>query len=508
MEKYDIVIVGSGLGGLVCATILGKRGYKVCILEKNKQIGGNLQTFVRERVIFDSGVHYLGGLLPGQNLYQIFKYLGIMDDLKLQRMDMDAFDIFLLGNDDKEYRIAQGYDNFIEQLSKDFPEERHVIEQYCAKMLEICEQFPLYRLRDGSYFERIDALEMDTKAYIETLTSNEKLQAVLGGNNALYAGVGGKTPLYVHALVVNSYIESSWRCVDGGSQIARLLNKKIREYGGEIKRNRKVVKLVEAEGKIQYAELENGERVHGSHFISNAHPVNTMEMVESDLIRHAYKSRLKSLENSISTLLVNVVFKKDSYRYINSNYYYCNDYRNIWNETAYKVEDWPTSFAVFFSASSKSDVYADGATLMAYMRYEEVAPWAGTFNTVGHENDRGESYRDFKREKAEKLIDLVETKFPGLREHIQSYYVATPLSFRDYIGTDDGSMYGIAKDYKAPWKTFISPRTKIPNLLLTGQNINLHGILGVSVSALVTCFEFVDRKELIDEIRNAGKMEH
>ncbi len=63
MEQYDVVIIGSGLGGLACGTILAKEGYKVCILEKNKQIGGNLQTYVRDRVIFDSGVHYVGGLI-------------------------------------------------------------------------------------------------------------------------------------------------------------------------------------------------------------------------------------------------------------------------------------------------------------------------------------------------------------------------------------------------------------------------------------------------------------
>ena len=91
-EQYDIVIVGSGLGGLACATILAKEGYKVCVLEKNKQIGGNLQTYVRDRVIFDSGVHYVGGLDKGQNLYQLFKYLGIMDKLKLRKMDEDVFD--------------------------------------------------------------------------------------------------------------------------------------------------------------------------------------------------------------------------------------------------------------------------------------------------------------------------------------------------------------------------------------------------------------------------------
>jgi all-trans-retinol 13,14-reductase len=60
-EQYDIVVVGSGLGGLVSAIILAKEGYSVCVLEKNNQFGGNLQTFVRDKTIFDTGIHYIGG---------------------------------------------------------------------------------------------------------------------------------------------------------------------------------------------------------------------------------------------------------------------------------------------------------------------------------------------------------------------------------------------------------------------------------------------------------------
>lgn len=61
-EHYDVVIVGSGLGGLVSSIILAKEGYSVCVLEKNNQYGGNLQTFVRDKTIFDTGIHYIGGL--------------------------------------------------------------------------------------------------------------------------------------------------------------------------------------------------------------------------------------------------------------------------------------------------------------------------------------------------------------------------------------------------------------------------------------------------------------
>src|SRR5690606_23132991 len=102
--KYDVIIIGSGLGGLECGAILSREGYNVLVLEKNKQIGGSLQTFSRDKQIFDTGIHYIGGLDEGQNLHQYFKYLGIMDSLKLKKLDEDGFDIVSFEGDDNAYK--------------------------------------------------------------------------------------------------------------------------------------------------------------------------------------------------------------------------------------------------------------------------------------------------------------------------------------------------------------------------------------------------------------------
>jgi len=503
MENFDIIVIGSGMGGLVCADLLGREGFKVCVLEKNKQIGGTLQTYVRDKVIFDSGVHYLGGLSKGQNLYQIFQYLGIMDKLKLQQQDVDGFDKILIEGDDNEYVFAQGYENFIQKLLIHFPDEEQALRIYCDKIKEICDKFPLYNLRSSNDFnEKSGVLEIDTKAFIDSITTNEKLRGILAANNALYAGQADKTPLYVHALILNSYIESSWKCVDGGSQIARLIAKNIRAQGGEIIRNCEVKKIVEENGVASYVELADGSRMYAKQFISNMHPVKTLEITDTPLIKNAYRNRLKSLENSVSAFTINIVFKKDTFKYIKHNYY-CGREGYVWTTADHTEENWPLGYAIFCGASSKSPEYADGLSILAYMRYDEVAAWQDTFNTVAQVNDRGETYNQFKTRKAEILLDAVERKFPGLRDCIKSYYVATPLSYRDYIGNGDGSLYGIVKDYKHPLKTFISPRTKLPNLYLTGQNLNLHGILGAAMSGIVTCCALLGNDQIINKIRNA-----
>lgn len=75
--KYDVIIIGSGLGGLACAHILSKAGKNVLVLEKEAQPGGCLQSYKRNGFTFDTGFHYVGGLEEGQSLYAAFKMLGL-----------------------------------------------------------------------------------------------------------------------------------------------------------------------------------------------------------------------------------------------------------------------------------------------------------------------------------------------------------------------------------------------------------------------------------------------
>ena len=104
------------------------------------------------------------------------------------------------------------------------------------------------------------------------------------------------------------------------------------------------------------------------------------------------------------------------------------------------------------------------------MRIKEVEKWTSTFNTTTSKSKRNSEYQVFKEEKAQELISNVELAIPNIKEVINNFEVSTPLTFRDYIGAD-GSLYGIKRNYKSPLKSFINARTKIPNLLFTGQNL-------------------------------------
>lgn len=504
-KEYDFVIIGSGLGGLACAYILASEGKSVVVLEKNHQIGGNLQVFSRDKCIFDTGVHYIGSLDEGENLHQFFKYFGLIEKLKLKRLDDDGFDVIRF-KDGTTFKHAQGFENFIATLSKDFPDEKEAIVEYCNKVKETCDSFHLYNLKTiatSNHLDNMDLLSINAYDYIASITSNKLLQNVLAGTNGLYAGIKESTPWYVHALVINSYLTGAYRLEDGGSQIAIHMSKSIRALNGEIYKRKEVVGANYNEsGLIEEVVLSTGETIKGKHFISNAHPATTIDIFGENKFLKAYTKRIQSLENTSSSFIAHLVFKENTFPYLNYNIYQFKT-DDVWDSINYTQADWPKAYFACTPASSKSKEFAESMSVMVYMDSKETEKWATTQNTVANKGERGKDYEEFKHQKEQKIIDILEEDFPGIKSKIKSVYSSTPLTFRDYIGDKTGAMYGIIRDNNNPIKTSINSKTKIKNLSLTGQNIVLHGILGVTIGAFVTCFEFLDKHQLIEKVKKS-----
>ena len=129
------------------------------------------------------------------------------------------------------------------------------------------------------------------------------------------------------------------------------------------------------------------------------------------------------------------------------------------------------------------------------MKFDSVKEWENT--TVGK---RGDAYKAFKTQCENKVLDMMEAIFPDFRSKIETVFSASPLTIRDYYNVKEGAIYGTVSDYKNMAVSHIPVRTKIDNLLLTGQNINLHGILGVPLTAILTCGELVGLEQLLNNI--------
>src|SRR5690606_5079837 len=128
--------------------------------------------------------------------------------------------------------------------------------------------------------------------------------------------------------------------------------------------------------------------------------------------------------------------------------------------------------------------------------------WYHTFNATISPSARETAYREFKEQKAELVLATVARQHPWVKEELYSMQIATPLTFRDYMGSPDGSMYGIMTDVRHPEMTSIPIKTKIANLFMTGQNIGLHGVLGVSINAVATCGEILGLDYILQKINN------
>ena len=490
--KYDAVIIGSGLGGLECAHLLSKAGMSVLLLERGTQAGGCLQSYRRLGLAFDTGFHYVGGLDEGQSLHSAFRHLGLLR-LPWQRLD-NHFDRVTIGN--QTFSFAQGYDAFVETLTAAFPAERDALNKY-ADMLKQCgeQQFDALNPQTGESSLLSRLFETSAYQYLTETFHDPLLINVLCGTSLKMELRKESLPLFTFAHGNGSFIESSWRLKGDGSLIVNSLVDGIRMHGGEIICNTEVRELVEKDGKLVHAVCSNGEIYEGTIFISNIHPAVTCNLVkQSSRMKKVYRSRITHLENTFGMFTVSLRIKPQTLRYFNWNQYIYKE-PDVWT---FHLKNNPVS-GVLVSCRIPEDgsKYVQQVDLLTPMNWSECEQWSHT--EVGR---RGEDYKAMKKRVADECITLAGRFIPGLRDRITGCYTSTPLTYRNYTLTPEGSAYGLRKDFRNPIITLLSPRTPIPNLLLTGQNLMLHGLHGVTMTALFTCAEVLGKEPIWNIVKN------
>jgi all-trans-retinol 13,14-reductase len=496
--KYDVVIIGSGLGGLECAYILSKEGYKVCVLEKNRVLGGCLQTFSRCGTVFDTGMHYIGGMDEDQILYKLFEYFDLNQRLKLKRLDEDGYDIIRYNG--RDYKFAMGYERFADTMAEQFPHDRIAIEKYVSKMKDIRNSVDLYNLENisSSNTSFLNYYSLSIADFLDSITGNEILKNVLAGLAPLYGGMRETSPLYIPMIIHSSYIEGAYRFIGGGSQLSDVLAESVTSFGGTILKKAEVTKIHHEQGRISYVEINHSEKIEADHFISDIHPKTLFGLMDHGAFKPAYTKRINSIGETYGMFTVYLAMKENTFRYINKNFF-CYHVKDLWSDFHYTDDIWPGGYMVHFSPAGENMEYTNAIIVNTIMRWEEVLPWVNT--TV---ENRGEEYRAFKQRKTELIMRDLENDFPGIGNAVKFIYNSSPLTYRDYTGTWEGSVYGIQKDYNNPMKTLILPRTHLNNLFLTGQNINVHGVVGVTIGAFLTCSELLGKKYLMNKMKNVG----
>jgi all-trans-retinol 13,14-reductase len=490
--RYDTVIIGSGIGGLTLAALLSKEGYKVALIEKNKYVGGNMSTFMRQGITFDTGIHYTGGFDKGGMFDLLYKYLGIRDKIHVQRQSIESFD--KISYQGQIYDFAQGYDRHLDTLSSYFPKYRKEIKSY----LDEVKQYGNLDSLNSRFSKTVNLSTLGINAYdkIRSIIKDDYVFNVLTGTNALYAGVRSKTPFVLHAHVMDAYISDSWKFVGGGQHVADAMADVITDHGGTVFLGQKAERFEYTDKLIDHVVLESGEKIFAKKVVSTIHPSLTLKMVPENKMRKTYTSRIMGIENTMSMFSLFLVMKENTMPYMNYNYYHHNE-KDTWISDYYDPKRWPHGFFLFSQLNQPNQQYEDGIVAMAHMSYDEVKQWSGL-----PINRRGEAYEAFKELKTEQMLQNIEKAMPGFRSKIKACYSSTPVSYESYYNMPEGAAYGIQRDCTDPLGKTILPATKTPNLYLGGQSVSLHGLFGVAVGSLILASAFTGGNALIEKIYN------
>ena len=473
------------MGGLSCGVILARKGYDVTVLEQGTQVGGCLQCFTRKGGKFETGMHFIGSASKGQTLDRLLSFLEVRPDITLSQLDTTGYDIVSICG--QHFRFANGREAFINQMSSYFPSQRDALERYFDMVGKVACASSMHSLNHVETDAAVN-LEFQMRTInevIDSVITDPLLAKVLVGNLPLYAAEKDKTPFATHAFVMDFYNQSAYRIVGGSDQVAASLVKTIGRYGGRVLTRSKATKIICDDTHATGVEVNGSAFVEADIVISDAHPMRTLELLDTNLIRPAFRKRINAIPQTVGGFSVYLRFKDNTVPYLNSNFYsYLQG--TPWDCERYDEASWPKGYLYMHLCHEPQPQFAKTGVIISYMQMADVERWKGT--KVGH---RGEDYEAFKHEKAERLLAALEHEFPGLRNNIADYYTSTPLTYLDYTGTKGGSMYGIAKDVSLGAACRVSHRTRVPNVLQTGQNINSHGILGVLVGTIVTCTEIV-----------------
>lgn len=508
MSKERVIIIGSGMGGLSCGVVLAKNGYEVVVLEQGQQLGGCLQCFSRHGARFETGMHFIGSAAEGQTLDRLLQYLEVKKDIQLSSLDADGYEVIALNG--KRYRFARGREAFVRQMSEYFPRQHDNLVHYFDLVEKVAGASTLHSLKHAESDAAINT-EYQLRSInevIDSIITDPELAKVLVGNLPLYAAEKDKTPFSTHAFIMDFYNQSAFRIVGGSDNVAKSLIHTIEKYGGKVLNHSKVTKIVCDETHATGVEINHETWMPANYIISDAHPMRTLELLDTKLIRPAFRQRINTMPQTVGGFSVYLEFKDNAVPYQNYNFYGYNT-NTPWDCEQYDEMSWPKGYLymhfcqeenITSHPSSLTSSFARTGVIISYMQMKEVKQWVGT--KVGR---RGADYEAFKQRKADLLLDSVERQFPGLRANIKHYYTSTPLTYQDYTGTENGGMYGVARDIHLGAACRVPQRTKVPNVFMTGQNINSHGILGVLVGTIVTCSEFLSAERIYQQILEANQ---
>ncbi len=501
MIQREVVIIGSGISALTAALLLSKKGKQVTVLEQYTKPGGYMHSFKRFDQTFDTGAHYIGAMGEGQPFRVLLEYLGIYDPKLFTPLDPKGFD--LLHFPEGTITFAQGYANVISELKAIFPNEHSAIERYFALIKNISDCFPTYRYNDRPDLSfPPEALDMSLKQIVEGLTQNSRLQSVFYAYCSLHGVDAADVAFGFHAIVTDSLIEVAYG-MNSGDNLTDAYVRAIRAHGGEVLTRHQVTALSVSEDRnINKITVHNGQEYTADWVISSIHPKATLRLLSrQDIFPPVFRDRLSAMKESIGIFGHYAVCETPPIPSPTQNHYFfrSSDPRDMFSATN-PDEKPPVVFMTSPKRVWNQDETAFPVSLHSPAPFEWFAPW-----TEDRYGRRSQGYKDLKEVISTSIFKAVEDYIPGMQARVKNSLTSTPLTHLHFNGSEEGSSYGIYHSMQNTGARALGPRTKVLNLLLTGQNCLFPGLLGAATSALRTSGHIIGIKPVLEQLKAMGE---
>ena len=503
---YDVIVIGSGIGGLCSAALLSQMGKKVLVLEQHYTAGGFTHAYEREGYEWDVGVHYIGDMGRKSQGRGLFDYIS-GGQLKWAEMD-PVYDRIILG--DEHFDFVAGKENFKNSLKQQFPDDTVAIDQYVdlvtttTKYMAAVSQTkamprPLAKLMSLSSKNKFPDYALDSSYNVlKGLTDNEKLIAVLCGQWGDHGCPPKESVFLMHALIAGHYFNGGFYPVGGASKIAETIIPQIQVSGGDVLTYADVQEILIVDDRAVGVEMVDGHCLYADYIISNAGVVNTFTKLLPAAIsdKFSYRDRVQSLATSMSHggMYIGLRGTADELQLPKTNLWIYLDQHHDENVAALRKDPSAPLPLVYVSFPSAKDPnfqrrHPGRSTIEIVIGpcdFEQYRQWADKIW-----GKRGDDYEALKADLSERMLAALYKQLPHLQGKIDYSEVSTPLSTNHFCRYKQGEAYGLAHTKARFEQEWLTPKTRVKGLYLTGQDLISCGVVGALMAGMVTAMSVV-----------------